>query len=115
MGIKKKLSSTILVTDGAGFIGSHIVDRLVSNELDVKVIDNLSNGSLLNLKSSENKKKFQFIKKNLNEFSSIKEILTDVKLVFHMAADPEVSIGFKNPEILYKENIQNILVMPIGN
>ena len=107
MSIQKKLEGTILVTGGAGFIGSHIVDGLVSNELDVKAIDNLSNGSISNLKYSKNKKNFQFIKKDLNDLSSIEEIMTDVKLVFHMAADPEVSIGFKNPEIHYKENIQN--------
>jgi len=102
-----KLEGTILVTGGAGFIGSHIVDRLVSNEHDVKVIDNLSNGKLSNLKDSKNKKNFQFMNKDLNQLPSIEETMTDVKLVFHMAADPEVSIGFKNPDIHYKENIQN--------
>ncbi len=72
MSIQKKLEGTILVTGGAGFIGSHIVDRLVSNEHDVKVIDNLSNGKLSNLKDSKNKKNFQFMNKDLNQIQSIK-------------------------------------------
>ena len=107
MGIDKNLDGTILVTGGAGFIGSHIVDRLVSNEFEVRVIDNLSNGSLSNLKNVEKKKNFHFSKKDLNDLSVSDEIMSDVKTVFHMAADPEVSIGFKKPDILYKENIQN--------
>jgi len=103
---KKLENGTILVTGGAGFIGSHIVDRLISNNLNVKIIDNLSNGNLSNLKNV-NLIKNQFIKKDLKDQSDVEKIMSDVKTVFHMAADPEVSIGFKNPEILYKENIQN--------
>jgi len=103
---KKLENGTILVTGGAGFIGSHVVDRLTSNNLNVKIIDNLSNSDLSNLKKN-NLIKNQFIKKDLKDQSDIEKIMSDVKTVFHMAADPEVSIGFKNPEILYKENIQN--------
>ena len=109
--IQKKLEQgTIMVTGGAGFIGSHIVDRLISNKLNVKIIDNLSNGTLSNLKKI-NLMKNQFIKKDLNDLSNIQEIMLDVKTVFHMAADPEVSIGFKNPEILYRENIHNTFLL----
>jgi len=103
---KKLENGTILVTGGAGFIGSHIVDRLISNNLNVKIIDNLSNGNLSNLKNV-NLIKNQLIKKDLKDQSDIENVMSDVKTVFHMAADPEVSIGFKNPENLYKENIQN--------
>ncbi len=103
---KKLENGTILVTGGAGFIGSHIVDRLTSHNLNVKIIDNLSNGNLSNLKNV-NLIKNQLIKKDLKDQSDLEKIMPDVKTVFHMAADPEVSIGFKNPEILYKENIQN--------
>ncbi len=107
LGIQNKLENgTILVTGGAGIIGSHIVDRLVSNKLNVKVLDNLSNGNIKNLKNI-NLIKNPLIKKDLNDLSSIHEVLSGIKLVFHMAADPEVSIGFKNPEIHFKENIKN--------
>jgi len=107
---KKLENGSILVTGGAGFIGSYIVERLTSNNLNVKIIDNLSAGSLTNLKKI-NLIKNQFIKKDLNDLSDIQEIMSDVKTVFHMAAVPEVSIGFKNPEILYKENIQNTFLL----
>jgi len=105
--LKKLQSGITLVTGGAGFIGSHIVDKLISNEFDVRVLDNLSNGTLDNLLKSKDSSNFNFIKKDLNDFDSIHEILTDVKTVFHMAANPEVRIGYDHPEISYKENIQN--------
>ncbi len=96
-----------LVTGGAGFIGSHVVDKLIENGTKVKVLDNLSAGSLLNLSDHKNNKNFHFVKKDLNDSESLKETLKDVKTVFHIAADPEVKTGFENPQISYKENIEN--------
>ena len=97
----------ILVTGGAGFMGSHLVDKLIANDLHVKVLDNLSSGTKLNLKNCLNKKNFQFFNKDLNNSSSIKDILSDVNLIFHLAANPEVRTGFNNPEISFRENIEN--------
>jgi len=107
MVVEKLESGINLVTGGAGFIGSHIVDKLVSKDLEVRVLDNLSNGDLVNLKKSKEKKNFQFEKKDLTNFGTLQQSLKDVKTIFHLAANPEVRIGFKNPEISYRENIQN--------
>lgn len=98
---------TVLVTGGAGFIGSHVVDRLMSTGTKVRVFDNLSAGNISNLSSHEGNEKFHFINKDLNDSESLKESLKDVKVIFHMAADPEVRNGFEHPEISYRENIQN--------
>ena len=97
----------ILVTGGAGFIGSHLVDKLISNKQDVKVLDNLSNGKLSNLNESTSFNESNFVKKDLKDFQSIYEEFTDVKLVIHMAAEPEVRINTINPETSFRENIQN--------
>jgi len=97
----------IVVTGGAGFIGSHLVDKLVSNEFEVEVLDNLSTGTKLNLKNCIPSKNFNFRKIDLNDSSSLKDIFSGVNLVFHLAADPEVRTGYTNPEISYRENIQN--------
>ena len=96
-----------LVTGGAGFIGSHLVDRLISKGAEVKVLDNLSAGNISNLSAHKHNKKFHFINKDLNDDKSLRGPLKDTEIVFHVAADPEVRTGFAQPEISYRENIQN--------
>src|SRR5438094_9317095 len=96
-----------LVTGGAGFIGSHIVDKLVDQKIDVNTLDNLSTGKLSNLSKSKGKKNFKFIKEDLNNSTGVRKALEDIKVVFHMAADPEVRTGFETPESSYKENVRN--------
>ena len=105
--LKKLQSGITLVTGGAGFMGSHIVDNLISTGLEVLVLDNLSNGQLSNLNESKKKKNFKFIKKDLNDVESLGKVLKNIKSVFHLAANPEVRTGFNHPEISFKENIQN--------
>ncbi len=93
-----------IVTGGAGFIGSHITEKLISMGESVTVIDNFSSGSKQNLERCENNKLLNLIKADLNT-DQIK--FDDIKNVFHLAAYPEVSTGFENPGLAYKENIEN--------
>ena len=74
----------ILVTGGAGFIGSHLVDKL-SLENKVIVIDNLSSGLLSNLGKS--KDQITFIKGDILDKTLLKDIVAEVELVFHLAAN----------------------------
>lgn len=97
---------TSLVTGGAGFIGSYLVEKLLSMNIETKVLDNLSAGKLSNLSFCTNNKNFSFEKKDLNESKDYINSLKNVKTVFHLAADPEVRTGFEHPENSYKENIQ---------
>jgi UDP-glucose 4-epimerase len=96
-----------LVTGGAGFIGSHIVDRLVAEDVKVTALDNLSTGKLSNLSECGGKKNFCFVKEDLNNLTGVRKLLNDIEIVFHMAADPEVRTGFDNPESSYRENVRN--------
>lgn len=80
----------ILVTGGAGFIGSHLVDRLVSNNHTVSVIDNLSTGTLDNLNSSL--KSIEFINGDILNFDLLENLIKNSDIVFHMAA----ALGVKN-------------------
>jgi UDP-glucose 4-epimerase len=98
---------TTLVTGGAGFIGSHIVDKLLSKDVDVRVLDNLSTGNILNLSSYINDKRLHFLHGDLRNPEDMKEALEDAKTVFHIASYPEVRTGFDNPKIPYEENIRN--------
>ena len=105
--MKYSISEPVLVTGGAGFIGSHIVDRLVNDGIETVALDNLSAGMISNLVNTEGKKKFSFIKEDMCNSEGVRNALKGIKTVFHMAADPEVRTGFENPESTYRENIKN--------
>ena len=79
--------TNVLVTGGASFIGSHLVDRLVSLGAHVNVADDLSTGKMDNLEQS--KDKIKFIKTDLeyNSKSEARNIFKDNEIVFHLAAD----------------------------
>ncbi len=97
--------SKILVTGGAGFIGSHLVDRLMIDGQNVTVLDNLSNGNLDNLQRWLENKRFRFIKGDLKKPSEVEEAVKGIELVFHSAANPEVRVGETDPSIHFKENL----------
>ena len=74
----------ILVTGGAGFIGSHLTDALYMSNEDITVIDNFTTGSLDNLTSI--KSKIKVIEGDIRDEKTIKDLVSKVDLVFHMAA-----------------------------
>jgi len=94
-----------LVTGGAGFIGSYLVDRLMKEGYGVTVLDNLSSGSLDNLKEWLRNPRFKFVKEDLKDAHAIKTRLGQVELVFHLAANPEVKVGETGPRIHFNENL----------
>lgn len=87
----------ILVTGGAGFIGSHLIDRLVKYNYNVTCIDNLSIGNLDNLNQVENK--IDFFKLDLNKVNDVEKIIRDKKIevIFHYAATVGVKRTLENP------------------
>ncbi|WP_440059964.1 SDR family NAD(P)-dependent oxidoreductase [Thermogladius sp. 4427co] len=99
------MSGYILVTGGAGFIGSHIVDKLVEKGYKVRVIDNLSSGRLENLARYKNNPMVDIIIGDLKNPGDISKALEGVETVFHFAANPEVRVSTTNPEIHFSENI----------
>ena len=78
--------SNVLVTGGASFIGSHIVDKLVSYDANVTVLDDLSSGTLENLSKSLDKVKFVTHNLEYNAKDVLKTLFKDQDYVFHMAA-----------------------------
>jgi nucleoside-diphosphate-sugar epimerase len=89
------LSGIVLVTGGAGFIGSHIAARFVESGARVRVVDDLSTGHLENL--DEVGRGVDFIKGSLNDEDTLKRALEDVELVFHEAAIPSVPRSVEEP------------------
>ena len=96
---------TVLVTGGAGFIGSHIVDRLMKEGENVRVLDNLSSGSKENIGKWLNELNFHFIEGELLERDDVDRAVKDCKIIFHMAANPEIRIKKAGPEDHFKQNI----------
>ena len=94
---------TVLVTGGAGFIGSYIVDRLIDCDYEVIVVDNLSYGK----KEYVNSNAEFFLVDLATDFEVLKNILTkhEIEEVWHFAACPEVKIGSEDPNKIYKDNI----------
>jgi len=97
----------ILVTGGAGFIGSHLAEELIKENKKVTVIDNLSTGNKSNLNFCLQKENFKFIVEDLRNQNPVFENIKDIDTIFHLAADPEVRTGFSDPKLAYEQNIKN--------
>jgi len=95
----------VLVTGGAGFIGSHIVDRLVIDGYRVRVVDNLSSGRLENLKHWLDSKSVELLVGDLREPEVALKAVDGVNVVFHFAANPEVRLSTTDPEVHFTNNI----------
>ena len=84
--------SKLIVTGGAGFIGSHLTDKLVELGHEVMVVDNL----MLGRKEFVNKKA-KFFKVDIRNLKKLKEIFKGAEAVFHLAADSRLQMSFDDP------------------
>lgn len=89
------LTSKVLVTGGAGFIGSNLADGLIEQGAKVVIIDNFATGFRENLE--EIRGSFEFVEGDLNDDSALKKAIKDVEIVFHQAALPSVPRSVDNP------------------
>jgi len=96
----------ILVTGAAGFIGSHLTDRLLERGLEVIGFDNLSSGSRANLATALRNPRFRFVEDDILDPRAIRQALEKCVLVFHLAADPEVRVGAENPDSHFRQNLE---------
>jgi len=91
----------ILVTGGAGFIGSHLVDLLLEKGHFVVAVDNLSLGRVENISHNLDNSNFVFFRANLLNKGEIKEIFEKYRfdVIFHLAANSDIAKSHENPEI----------------
>lgn len=94
-----------LVTGGAGFIGSHLVDRLLELDNEVIVIDSLVGGFEEFIKHHYDDKRFKFVKEDLFSGTGWEKYFEGIDIVFHLAANPDVKAGATNPSIDVEQNI----------
>lgn len=101
----------ILVTGGAGFIGSNLVEALLQleNVELVRVLDNLATGHIENLSEFESNPKFEFLKGDIREVKTCKEACKDIDLVSHQAALGSVPRSINDPLTTNEVNISGTL------
>lgn len=93
----------VLVTGGAGFIGSHLVERLVGLGYTVRVLDNLSTGSLKNLSNVIDS--IELIRGDVSNESDVVKALEEMEVVVHLAALTDVVESFENPDAYLRVNV----------
>ena len=100
----KKIKKKVLVTGGAGFIGSHLTDELIKKKYRVIVIDNLSAG-----KKEYVNPRAEFHKLNICDYKKINPVFKGVDYVFHLAAIPRVPFSVKEPIKTSETNIMGTI------
>jgi len=101
-----------IVTGGCGFIGSHLVDYLVSKKHHVKVIDNLSSGNLANINQHRDNPNFEFHKLDISDYDNkeiLENIFQDVEWIFHLAALADIIPSINHPIKYHKSNIDGTI------
>jgi UDP-glucose 4-epimerase len=99
------MKNKIIVTGGAGFIGSNLVDMLLSGGNEVTVIDNLSSGRMEFLKQHIANPDFKFIELDLLDTGKLKVAIQGTDFVYHLAANPDVRLGAKDTKIHLDQNV----------
>jgi UDP-glucose 4-epimerase len=99
----------VLVTGGAGFIGSHVVDRLVKEGYEIRIIDDLSTGKLGNIEGHLSSGEVELIKGDIRDDSLVKKSLEDVNVVIHLAALVSVPLSVENPNLTFAINLLGTL------
>lgn len=99
--------ASYLVTGGAGFIGSNIVERLLQDGEDVKVLDNFSTGKKENLEPFN--QGFELIHADITDMDSVKKAVSDIDYVIHVAAQRSVPLSIDDPVGCNNNNINGTL------
>jgi len=96
----------VIVTGGAGFIGSHLVDELIARGFFVRVIDNLIGGRLSNLERHKSENRLEFIEQDITKLSTESHIFRNVAKLFHLAGIGDIVPSIENPLVYFHNNVQ---------
>ncbi len=104
-------SSTILITGGAGFIGSHLAERLLSEGYRVRVIDDLSTGNRGHLSRIDHDPRFEFIEARVSRCSQLETWVREAAFVYHLAAAVGVELVVNSPIHTIENNLHETEVL----
>jgi UDP-glucose 4-epimerase len=97
-------SSPVIVTGGAGFIGSHLVERLLNDGKSVVVIDDFSTGSLANLRALKKNPRLKIIRSKISECKDLPKLAAKAEFIFHLAATVGVELVVKSAMHVLESN-----------
>ena len=95
----------VLVTGGAGFLGSHLVDALVGRGDNVTVVDNLHRGTLTNLQGHLDAGRVIALPHDIRDFGSLRRSIDGAEIVFHLAAQSNVMGAIQDPDYSFTTNV----------
>ncbi len=104
-------SQHVLVTGGAGFIGSHLVERLLQNGKSVTVVDDLSTGSLENLRGLRANSRLRVIESKISACAELPKLVSHCESVYHLAAAVGVDLVVKSPTHVLQTNLHETEVI----
>lgn len=99
----------LVVTGGAGFIGSHLAEELAKKGYYVTILDDLSTGKMENIEELLKHNNVEFIKGSVTNLPLLQEVFKDVRFVFHQAAIPSVPRSVDSPQSSHEVNITGTL------
>jgi UDP-glucose 4-epimerase len=104
-------SPFVLVTGGAGFIGSHLVERLLKDGNSVVVIDDLSTGSLENLRTIKNHSRLKIVRSKISECKQLPKLAANSEFIFHLAATVGVELVVKSALHVLESSFQETQIL----
>lgn len=99
----------IVITGGAGFIGSHITEKLANQGYQVTILDDLSTGKMTNIEVLLERPNVEFVQGSITDITLLQRIFKGVYYVFHQAAIPSVPRSIENPHASHDINVTGTL------
>ena len=109
--LETRNSKPVIVTGGAGFIGSHLVERLLADGKSVVVIDDLSTGNLENLRMVKSHPQLRVIESKISTCAELPELAAQAESIFHLAAAVGVELVVKSPIYTIENNLRETEVL----
>lgn len=104
-----EIMEKVIVTGGAGFIGSHLAKELAGRDYQTIILDDLSTGKIDNIKELLKNDSVEFIRGSVTDLSLLKELFKDAYNVFHLAAITSVPRSIENPQAFHEINMSGTL------
>jgi len=101
----------VLVTGGAGFIGSHLVELLINNGHHVTVVDNLATGRMENLEDFNHQSRLDFHNADITDFQKIEPLFSGIDWVFHLAALADIVPSVTRPMVYHQANVDGTVAV----